>query len=52
MDIAPGCLFIEEACGTVTDFTCAPWSLYSKNIVASNGQNHADALHIVQSALV
>ena len=51
MDIAPGCLFIEEAGGKITDFQGQPWSLQSKNIIAGNEQNHAAALRIVRHAL-
>lgn len=51
MDIAPGCLFIEEAGGIITDFDGKPWSLHSNNIVVGNRQNHADALRLVQQAL-
>ncbi len=50
VDIAAGCLLIEEAGGKVTDFEGKPWSIYSKNIVASNGTNHAEALAIIASA--
>ncbi len=51
MDIAPGCLFIEEARDIITDFQGNPWSMHSKNIVVGNKQNHADVLRIVQQAL-
>ena len=50
MDIAPGCLFIEEAGGVITDFEGKPWSLYSKSIVAANKANHADALAVIRGA--
>jgi myo-inositol-1(or 4)-monophosphatase len=52
MDIAPGCLFIEEAGGIITDFEGKPWSLYSKNIVIGNKQNHPEALAIVRTAYI
>jgi myo-inositol-1(or 4)-monophosphatase len=51
MDIAPGCLFIEEAGGIITDFAGMPWTLHSKNIIVGNKQNHAAALQIVQGVL-
>jgi myo-inositol-1(or 4)-monophosphatase len=51
VDIAPGCLLIEEAGGVITDFDGKPWSPFSKNIVAGNKQNHAEALAIVADAL-
>jgi myo-inositol-1(or 4)-monophosphatase len=50
MDIAPGCLFVEEAGGIVTDFGGKPWSMDSKNIVVGNKRNHPEALEIVKSA--
>ena len=49
MDIAPGCLFIEEAGGVITDFEGQPWSMYSRDIVIGNKENHAEALAIVQN---
>lgn len=51
MDIAPGCLFIEEAGGIITDFDGEPWSMYSKNIVVGNKQNHPAALDVVKAAI-
>ena len=49
VDIAPGCLLIEEAGGKVTDFEGKPWSLKSKNIIAASSSNHAEALRIIQN---
>lgn len=49
MDIAPGCLLIEEAGGIVTDFMGNPWSLDSKGIIASNIYNHPEALAIINN---
>jgi len=51
MDIAPGCLLIEEAGGIITDFEGKPWSMHSKNIVVGNERNHSKALAVVTSAL-
>lgn len=51
MDIAPGCLLIEEAGGIVTDFEGRPWSLNSKNVLLGNSNNHSDALNIIQNTL-
>lgn len=51
MDIAPGCLLIEEAGGVITDFEGKPWDLYSKQIVVGNSVNHDNALKVVQAAL-
>ncbi len=43
-DWAAGSLLVEEAGGTVTDLRGKPWSLDSKDIVASNGPLHAKLL--------
>lgn len=51
MDIAPGCLFIQEAGGIITDFAGKPWSMHSQNIVVGNPANHSEALLVVQSSL-
>lgn len=51
MDIAPGCLLIEEAGGVVTDFEGRAWSLHSKNILATNSVNHAEALNVIQRTI-
>lgn len=48
MDIAPGCMLVEEAGGVITDFEGRPWNLYSKNIVVGNAKNHSEALAIIQ----
>lgn len=39
-DIAAGILLVEEAGGTVSDFSGKPYPLYKKEIVASNGRLH------------
>ena len=52
MDIAPGCLFIEEAGGVITDFDGNPWSMNSKNIVVGNKLNHPKALAVVKAAIL
>jgi myo-inositol-1(or 4)-monophosphatase len=49
VDIAGGCLLIEEAGGIITDFEGKPWTLHSKNIIAANPNNHSEALKIIQS---
>jgi myo-inositol-1(or 4)-monophosphatase len=49
MDIAPGCLLIEEAGGVITDFAGNPWTLHSKNIIAANKNNHSQALQVIQN---
>jgi len=37
-DVAPGALIVREAGGVVTNYEGAPWSLYERRVVASNGQ--------------
>jgi myo-inositol-1(or 4)-monophosphatase len=51
VDIAAGCLLIEEAGGVITDFNGNPWTLHSKNIIAANAANHGEALKIIQNVL-
>lgn len=46
-DIAAGALILTEAGGLVTDFEGKPWSLKSKNIVASNGLVHDELLRLL-----
>lgn len=46
-DIAAGCLLVEEAGGKVTDFEGKPWSIDSKDILATNGKIHEEILKII-----
>lgn len=46
-DFAAGALIVEEAGGKVTDYEGKPWSLDSKNILASNGRIHQGLLDIL-----
>ena len=39
-DMAAGKLLVEEAGGTITDFNGQPFSIYQKQILASNGKVH------------
>lgn len=39
-DIAAGCLLVEEAGGRVTEIDGRPWSIWSKNLIASSGRFH------------
>jgi myo-inositol-1(or 4)-monophosphatase len=43
-DIAAGALIVEEAGGTVTDFTGGPFNARGREVVASNGPLHSDML--------
>ncbi len=48
-DWAAGWLLVEEAGGRVTDMHGEPWSLASKDLVASNGPLHTELLaHLTQ----
>ncbi len=46
-DVAAGTLLVAEAGGRVTDFTGAPYSIYNKRIVASNGHVHDEMIEVV-----
>jgi len=47
-DIAAGAFIVEEAGGKVTDFDGMPWSVNSKDILASNGRIHDELLDILK----
>ena len=47
-DMAAGVLFIREAGGIVTDFSGAPSSVYTKQVVASNGAIHDAMIDILR----
>ncbi len=46
-DVAAGYLMIQEAGGQVTDFRGRPFSVYSKEILASNGRIHSEMIKII-----
>jgi len=46
-DFAAGALIVEEAGGRVTDLEGKPWSLESKDILATNGKIHQELLKII-----
>ena len=46
-DVAGGIIIVEEAGGTVTGPTAAPYRLGEKTIVASNGHIHGKLLHLL-----
>lgn len=48
-DVAPGILLVREAGGTVTDLTGRPWTLKSREHLASNGRIHAKLLRLIRS---
>jgi len=43
-DTAAGLVIVEEAGGRVTDFRGAPYSIYKKEILASNGRIHQEMI--------
>ncbi len=47
-DVAAGALFVVEAGGTVTDLVGDGFSIYSKEIVASNGRIHSQMIDILR----
>lgn len=49
-DSAAGFLIVEEAGGTVTDFTGNYYSPYQPNIAATNGKIHDDLLSIINGS--
>lgn len=49
-DVAAGALLIREAGGKVTDFKNQPWTLQSKDIVATNDLVHKKLLHIIHGS--
>jgi len=49
-DVAAGALIVIEAGGRVTDFEGHPFSIYSKEILASNGWIHSQMLQTIEEA--
>ena len=47
-DVAAGALLVQEAGGTVTDFTGGDGYLFGREIVATNGKFHAEIIEITQ----
>ncbi|HVY56093.1 MAG TPA: inositol monophosphatase family protein, partial [Thermodesulfobacteriota bacterium] len=46
-DTAAGVLIVEEAGGRVTDFADADYSIYVKEILASNGSIHSEMMDVL-----
>ena len=46
-DVAAGALFVEEAGGMVTAFGGEPFSVYSKEILATNGKIHSEMVDVL-----
>jgi len=47
-DTAAGSLIVEEAGGRITTFDGNPYSIYAKEILASNGQIHGEMIEVLQ----
>ena len=47
-DMAAGALLVEEAGGKVTTFSDTPFSIYQKEIVASNGIVHGEMMNVLK----
>jgi myo-inositol-1(or 4)-monophosphatase len=47
-DTAAGRVILEEAGGRITDFSGNPFSIYTKQIVASNGRIHGEMLEVLK----
>src|SRR5262245_20867243 len=50
-DTAAGFVIVEEAGGRVTDFKGAPYSVYMKEILASNGKIHAEMSAVLANSM-
>ena len=47
-DTAAGLVILEEAGGRLTDFSGNPFSIYGKEIVASNGKIHDEMVEVLK----
>ncbi len=47
-DVAAGYLIVQEAGGTITDFDGAPYNVFEKETLATNGLIHEQMLKVVQ----
>jgi len=50
-DTAAGLVILEEAGGRVTDFKGGPYSIYMKEIIASNGKIHGEMVTVLDRTL-
>ena len=50
-DTAAGLLILEEAGGTLSDFSNQPYQIYLKQIVATNGRIHNEMIEILKMGL-
>ncbi len=49
-DVAAGSLIVKEAGGMVTTFDGGPFTIYSDNIVASNGRIHREMIQVLSGS--
>ncbi len=49
-DMAAGALLVQEAGGKLTDFTGNPFSIYKKEVLASNGLVHEEMINVLSDA--
>jgi myo-inositol-1(or 4)-monophosphatase len=47
-DSAGGCLILKEAGGKITDYTSDTYSIYQKDILATNGLVHDEIQNIIR----
>ena len=50
-DVAAGSLIVREAGGMVSDFSGVRFSVYDKEILASNGRIHRQMAEVLQKAV-
>ena len=50
-DVAAGALIVSEAGGKVTDFSGRPFSMDSKDLLATNGRIHGQTLALIRSSM-
>jgi len=50
-DTAAGLVILEEAGGQVTDFKGEPYSVYKKQILASNGKIHGEMIRVLDATV-
>lgn len=51
-DSAAGSLIVTEAGGMVTDFSGEPYSVYQKQLLASNGKIHDEVLRVINGGTI
>ena len=49
-DVAAGYLILNEAGGKITDFTGNRYSIYNKQLLATNGRVHNEMIEVLAKA--